>query len=178
MAVVVRPGLDFMDGKTISRQFVGYGGQFSGVFKPGWFGWAKDSLQWHFVVGDALGRYLNSSTNFALASNYSNASTNANLLVKPTKELGVQAGYTHHWSPNLRSTISGGYQRHDIPFAVIGSGQAASANKELYTGHANIIWSPVSFVDVGFEYMYGHRVVVNNASGNENVLISKFAFKF
>ena len=46
------------------------------------------------------------------------------------------------------------------------------------TMHANVIWNPVSFVDVGFEYMWGQRRVVNNQTGQMNVLISKFAFRF
>ena len=46
------------------------------------------------------------------------------------------------------------------------------------TAHANVIWNPVSFVDVGLEYMWGQRRVVNNQTGTENVLISKFAFRF
>ena len=44
--------------------------------------------------------------------------------------------------------------------------------------HANVIWRPVSFVEVGLEYMWGQRRVVNNQTGTENVLISKFAFRF
>jgi hypothetical protein len=178
----VRPGLDFQDGKFVSRQFVGYGGHIGAGIKPGWFGWTKDSIQGHFTAGDAIGRYINSNTNFALAANYpatapTSPAAAANVLVKPTRELGVQFGYTHFWSANLRSTISGGYNRHDIPYRVV-SAQANSANKELYTGHVNLIYSPVSFVDMGIEYMYGHRVVLSNASGNENVLIGKVAVKF
>ena len=41
-----------------------------------------------------------------------------------------------------------------------------------------MIWNPVSFVDVGLEYMWGQRRCVNNPTGTENVLISKFAFRF
>src|SRR5581483_4068980 len=181
-ALVVRPGLDVQDGRFLSRQFVGYGGQFSGAVKPGWFGWARDTIQWHLTAGDAIGRYLNNNTNFALATNFRAATTSpanaATILVKPTRELGAQIGYTHHWSPRLRSTISFGYNRHDIPFAVVGASEARAANKELYSSHVNLIWSPVGFVDVGAEYVYGHRVVLNNASGNENVLIGKFAVRF
>ncbi len=182
-AAVVRPGLDIQDGKFLSRQFIGYGVQVSGVFKPGWMGWAKDSIQGHFTVGDALGRYLNSSTNFALATNFRAATTSpanaATILVKPTRQLGVNVGYTHHWSPNLRSTINFGYNRQDLdaPISLIGS-QAGAGNKEIYTSHLNLIWSPVSFVDIGAEYMYGHRVVFNNQSGNENTLIGEFKFRF
>jgi ABC-type branched-subunit amino acid transport system ATPase component len=46
------------------------------------------------------------------------------------------------------------------------------------SAHANLIWNPVSFVDVGIEYMWGQRTVLNNMTATENVLISKFAFRF
>jgi hypothetical protein len=56
--------------------------------------------------------------------------------------------------------------------------QAASINKELITAHANLIWNPVSFVDVGLEYTWGQRTVLSNTTGSMNVLISKLAFRF
>ncbi len=47
-------------------------------------------------------------------------------------------------------------------------------NKEIITAHANIIWNPVPFVDVGLEYMWAHRLVLSDLKGDENALISKF----
>ncbi len=49
--------------------------------------------------------------------------------------------------------------------AYLGTG-ITSANKELQTAHANLIWNPVSFVTIGIEYMWGQRSVVQgNAAG-------------
>ena len=83
---------------------------------------------------------------------------------------------------NLRSNISFGINHHDMPASIIGAAQAAAANKQLETIHANIIWNPVSFVDVGLEYMWGNRQVVAVAAGprdkTEQVLISKVAVRF
>ena len=42
----------------------------------------------------------------------------------------------------------------------------------------NLVWNPVAFITTGVEYMYGHRLVVANLSGNENVLIYKFRVAF
>ena len=107
------------------------------------------------------------------------------MLVKPTFEWGASAGYQHWWTDNLRSNINGGFNQHQIPGGavaspsnVIGVAQSAAQNKLLKSFHANLIWNPVSSVDVGIEYMWGERTVVNNQHGNENVLISKFAFRF
>ena len=44
--------MQFNDGHFISRQFIGYGGHFSGDVKPGWFGWAKDDFLFSFVAGE------------------------------------------------------------------------------------------------------------------------------
>ena len=41
-----------------------------------------------------------------------------------------------------------------------------SGNKLLTMAHANLIWSPVAFVDLGAEYAWGHRVTVANFKGD------------
>jgi hypothetical protein len=58
------------------------------------------------------------------------------------------------------------------------AGEAGTFNKELVTAHVNLFWNPVPFATVGVEYMWGHRMVVNNLKGDENVLESKFAVAF
>ncbi|MBV9553515.1 MAG: hypothetical protein JO032_12060, partial [Alphaproteobacteria bacterium] len=58
------------------------------------------------------------------------------------------------------------------------TGQAAAINKELMMGHVNLIWNPVSSIDLGIEYTWGQRTVLNNSTATMNVLISKMAFRF
>jgi len=179
---VVRPGLDVEDGKFISRQFIGYGGHLGFDAKPGWFGWAKDDVTVQVVGGDGIGRYLNERTNFSLATNFlstpGTTAAAALILIHPVVAFGGEVGYQHWWMPNLRSNISVGLNHQDIRSNLVGVPQDEAMNKELVTAHANLIWSPVSFVDMGIEYMYGHRQVIANLKGDENVLISKLAFKF
>ena len=38
--------------------------------------------------------------------------------------------------------------------------------------------NPVSSVDIGIEYTWGQRTVLNNITGTQNTLISKFGFRF
>ena len=190
ISAVIRPGLDVTDGKFFARDFIGYGGHFGMDFKPGWFGWVKDDFTAHFTLGEAIGNFLNSSTNFSLATNYgapgmygsfngpTTALAAASIVVRPTFEWGSEVGYQHWWADNLRSNINAGFNQHAIPAALVGAGQAAAMNKTLKTFHANLIWNPVSSMDVGIEYMWGERTTVNNGHGTENVLISKFAFRF
>jgi hypothetical protein len=191
LSAVLRPGIDVTDGHFFDHQYIGYGGHIGFDIKPGWFGWTKDDITAQFTVGDTIGPYLDASTNFDLATNYgktggygaflgpTTAASAASVLFKPTGEMGGQLGYQHWWLPNLRSDINGGFNAHyGIPIGLVGAAQAAVINKELITAHANLIWNPVSFVDIGIEYMWGQRTVLNNMTGTENVLISKFAFRF
>jgi hypothetical protein len=208
-SVVLRPGLDVTDGKYFSKQFVGYGGHIGLSFRPGWFGWAKDTFTLQFVGGDSIGTYLNNSTQFNLATNYGAPSTSAavpgtyggfngptsalaasRIIVKPTEQIGGNMSYQHWWLDNLRSNISGGFNANNgIPISLVNAngtaagaahtgGQANTINKNLMTAHANLIWNPVSFMDVGVEYMWGQRTVLNNNHAVENALISKFLFRF
>jgi hypothetical protein len=209
LSTVLRPGIDVTDGRFFDHQFIGYGGHLGIDIKPGWMGWVKDDFILHFTVGDTIGPYLNSSTNFDIATNYGAASSStvagtyggvngptsalsaSNIRFKPTQEMGMEIGYQHWWLDNLRSNINGGFNAHyGIPiqlvnangsaagFAASTGGQAAAINKELINMHVNLIWNPVSFVDVGIEYTWGQRTVLNNQTATLNALISKFAFRF
>jgi hypothetical protein len=205
---VLRPGIDVSDGKFFAKNYIGYGGHVGLDFKPGWFGWVKDDFILHFVGGDTIGPYLNNSSNFDLATNYGTSSTAAlagtyggvngpttaasaaAIIFKPTQEMGAELGYQHWWMDNLRSNINAGFNAHyGIPISLVNAtgpgthaassgGQAAAIDKELISAHFNLIWNPVSSVDIGLEYTWGQRTVLNNQTATNNVLISKFAFRF
>jgi len=51
-------------------------------------------------------------------------------------------------------------------------------NRTLITTHVNLIWSPVSFIDTGFEFVWGHRTTILGATGSEDVLDYAFKVKF
>ena len=63
-------------------------------------------------------------------------------------------------------------------------GQPATAaggcglNQQLVMGKVNLIWAPVSFVDIGLEYNYGRRKVVSGQSGSENVVVNRLRLRF
>src|SRR6516225_10188727 len=179
---VLRPTLTVNDGHLIDKTFIGGGGGVSGDVKPGWFGWEKDDFVWQFTVGSGLGRYLNDGSGAALATNFltppATAAAAGNILVQPVMEFGAQVGYQHFWLPNLRSTAVYGYSYFGYPSQLIGPTQSIVSNKQLQTAHANLIWSPVAFIDAGVEYMWGQRQTVANIKGQEQVLIGKFRVKF
>ena len=179
---VVRPTLDIVDGKYVNQKFVGYGGGLSGDVRPNWFGYAKDDFQWQFTVGNGIGRYINDGTNAGLATNYLATPTSpaaaAAVLTNTVQEFGATVGYQHFWVPNLRSTVAYGIEEDNINSQLIGPVESTVANKQLMTVHANLIWSPVAFIDTGVEYMWGHRKVVANIYGEEQAIIGKVRVKF
>ena len=80
---------------------------------------------------------------------------------------------------NLRSTASGGWQNNEYNLNLLGRNAATlNYNKSFWTFHANIIWSPVSFVDTGFETFLGERLTVLNQRGQIALLDYSFKVKF
>jgi hypothetical protein len=119
------------------------------------------------------------------------SAASAGLIRATTVEvIGAEVGYQHWWLDNLRSNFNGGWQSmNGVPIRLVNAngtlagtastaGQAAALNKELITAHANLIWNPVSFVDVGVEYYWGQRTVLNNTNASMQALISEFKFRF
>jgi hypothetical protein len=193
--------LKLQDGQYISKEYIGYGGGFGMNVHPGWFGWAKDNIGAEAWAGSGLGRYATSSgggsSTFenALATNYAGAAANfygsglpgtttlanaALVRAATVTQWGGTANYQHFWAPNLRSTLSFGMLHQDVPTSLVGPFSAATSayNKELVTAHANLIWSPVAFVDTGIEYVYGHRQTVYNGKGDLNAIDFSFRVKF
>jgi hypothetical protein len=181
------------DGHFVDRTFVGYGGHVAGDVKPGWFGWQKDDILFSFVAGEGIGNYssgglstaFNEATNFSIVTNCrtpvpgcTGLAAASNVIASQIFGYSANGGYQHWWTPNLRSTIAAGVAAQDVPSQLIGPLEANSANKQLWNAFVNLVWNPVAFITTGVEYMYGHRVVVSNAKGNENVLIGKFRVAF
>ncbi len=178
---VMRPDIGLSDGAYYSKDFVGGGGHIGFDMKPGWFS-PKDDFTFHFTGGTGIGAYLNSSTNAAIETNLSAATTGitggvcpalgaagattANCIKsKLVSSAGGEVGYQHWWADNLHSTFSYGVNhQYGLSAIYIGTAQAAAANKELQTAHANLIWNPVSFVTIGLEYMWGERTVAGAPS--------------
>jgi hypothetical protein len=181
------------DGHFVDRTFLGYGGHIAGDVKPGWFGYAKDDFLFSFVAGEGIGNYssgglstaFNEATNFSIATacatpkaGCTGLAAASNVLVEQIFGYSANGGYQHWWTPNLRSTFAAGFAAQDVNAQLIGPSEANSANKELWNAFVNLVWNPVAFITTGVQYMYGHRVVVSNAKGNESVLIGKFRVAF
>jgi hypothetical protein len=181
------------DGEFLNKSWIGYGGSISGNF----FTWGKDNLTWRALAGDGLGNYLANSggavaTNFggALAGQAFNGldsrsffTTNRRLYDSaaggsPITTFSAGVGYQHWWTTELRSSIDFSISHSDMnSFYLQASGRAAN-NKELNLAHANLIWSPVAFVDLGVEGAWGHRVTVSNLRGDAWTMQTSLKFRF
>jgi hypothetical protein len=196
--------LELQDGHLISKDFLGYGGGFSGNVRP-WQRWPQDNLVFQFGAGEGLGRYSYGSTTFGLATNYggcgvyidtsgdcapgtslygraggpTSAAAAASIIAKPVPEWFGAVGYTHFWQPKVRSNLVFGIRQEDVPEELVGPVQAATGiNKRVYTTHANVIWSPVAFIDIGLEYLHAQRKTVTNVAGVEDEVEGEFKVKF
>ncbi len=182
------------DGEYLNRSWIGYGGSISGNF----FTWGKDNLTWGFVAGEGIGNYISSMGNGAVATNFGGAlvgqafngtdsrsffTTNRRLYDSAVSgatvtTFGARIGYQHWWTPEMRSTVDFSMEHADTnSFYLQASGRAA-INKELNLAHANFIWSPVAFVDLGVEGAWGHRVTVSNLRGDAWTLQTSMKFRF
>jgi len=204
--------LELQDGRFISKEYIGYGGGFSGNVHPAWFGWTKDNLGFQAWAGEGLGHsegnWTGNSTNTtqALASNfglvgagctaagagcYGNVGAGAlgnskanSALVRATTvtAFGGEVNYQHWWTPTLRSNVTFGMANQQLPKRLIAPFGATGANfgynTELATAHLNLVWSPVAFINTGFEYTYGHRFTTWHQRGDGHVVDFHFLVRF
>src|SRR5438477_746368 len=186
--------LTLNDGEFLSRSWIGYGGALSGNF----FTWGKDNLTWSAAAGEGIGQMISSMGTGAVATNFGGAllgqafnatdsrsffTTNRRLYDAavsgtPITTFGLKIGYQHWWLPTLRSTVDFSMEHADVSTFYIGVAARNNANKELNLAHANLIWSPVAFVDLGVEGAWGHRVTVGNQRGDAWTLQSSMKFRF
>ncbi|MGE5534310.1 MAG: porin [Acidobacteriota bacterium] len=81
-----------------------------------------------------------------------------------TKSWAVVAGYSHHWLPNLQTSIYGGYLKVSpsdrlcdaVIGVVVSGGTACDPDWSLWQVGSRTIWNPVENLDVGLEVMYSH----------------------
>jgi hypothetical protein len=202
VGVVVRND-QLNDGQHLDQSFVGYGGTISGDVHPfsgtpGPLG--KDDLGFGSTTGVELGGQMANSpgvaTNFGQTLNvpgfgFVNPLTNAqwntansatrrayDRLVRSQSPLSRNGWiwYQHWWTENLRSTLEASMIWNSINTNLIAG--CTSCNKQLSMTHANLIWSPVAFVDIGVEYAWGHRVTTQNFKGDVYVLQGSMRVRF
>ncbi len=82
-------------------------------------------------------------------------------------------GLQHFWTDEIRSNAVFGYVNADLPTFFEGE----RLDENIYAA-ANIIWEPLPSLQLGFEYLYGHRKNFDGKSGDGHRLLfsSKWTF--
>lgn len=142
----------------------GWGLGFSGRIKT--FG--KDNLAFQAIAGEGLGHYLLESAISGNGNTYVNNDLDAQMVY------GGYLAYQHHWTDTWRSNLIFGYSGMDNDVALTGT----NVNKEVASGHLNLIWSPVPQYRVGLEYMHGYRELESGRSGDLDRVQASFIYLF
>jgi len=72
------------------------------------------------------------------------------------------ASYRHFWTEKWRSNLTGGYFRADNPVRLVGDG----VTDQVYSVHANLIYTPAPKLDIGLELIYANRRLENGLDGD------------
>ena len=138
---------------ALSDTAFGYGISLSGKLKVG----RKDDFRFMATYGDGIGRYIGVNIVNDAAIN------SAGTLDKIATYSGF-ASYRHFWSDNLRSNLTGGYFKADNPVNLV----SGAVTDQVYSIHANLIYSPIPKIDVGIEYIFANRRLENHLDGDMN----------
>lgn len=128
----------------------------------------KDAVMFQGVYGDGVGHYL---LEVALSGN---GNTYVGNSLRPQVAYGGYLGYQHYWTDTLRSNLLVGYTGIDNDVTRTG----AAVNKEIMSGHVNLIWNPVPAYRVGVEYMHGIRTLENDLDGDLDRFQASFMYMF
>lgn len=140
------------DGRSDS--VFGWGFNLAGLQKV--FG--KDNLVYQAAYGNGIQRYMNDTSGLGIDAQVISAQ-NPHLEAVPI--VGTYAGYQHFWFSKLRSSVVYGFAQAQTTPA-----EANSAfHRSEYTA-TNLIWSPLTPLNFGVEFLYGWRVNKDNTTGN------------
>jgi len=126
-----------------------------------------DDLRWMLIHGDGLGREV--GLNFANGAVITDDQQLASL-----GTTGGFAAYRHVWHPQWRSTAVFSYMAVDNPVQFTG----IAANKNNWSSSINLMYSPVSPLTFGVEFIHAERELESSESGQLNRLqfMGKYTF--
>lgn len=131
---------------------------------------------YYHVKGD--NRYLlyGNSAYVAYQNNATAAANATDLSIYESEFNSGLIGYSHKWSPKVRSTLAAGaiWYKDDNSFAE----RAPTLNKQLYNVIVNSFYTPTKNVDLGVEYTYGQRKTFQDQEGDYSRLnlMAKYSF--
>jgi len=165
--------------KTESASAMGFGGAAGAAVPLG-----RDTLVLDVSGGPGIGTYVYGTTLGLPEDAVEETSTRT---LKLWTVLGASAGYTHVWSPHVRSNLmaSAIWTKDDSGVAAAVNSNAGttgplygSFNRSVYTVGANTYWSPSRTFWVGAEFYYNYRDTFSSVNGQEfrGEFVSHFNF--
>lgn len=140
-----------LDNEVIDDSTLSWGISLSGKVNVG----EKDDLRFMANAGDGIGRYV------AVAA-VNGAVIDENGKLDAIASYSGFASYRHFWSDKWRSNLTAGYFKADNPVNLTTSG----VTDEIYSGHVNLLYSPVPNLTFGGEVMYAKRTLESGLSGD------------
>ena len=135
----------------------------------------KDSILLQLNYGEGIGRYILEAGGRAA----SQTTTATSRSLDTQTAFGGILSYQHFWTDNIRSTAAYGYASIDNNTASFTTAGLNTLDKRIQTVHVNAIYSPISRIDLGIEYIYARREVeaADPASGiGSTGTVSRFQF--
>ena len=140
------------DGRSAS--VFGWGFNLAGQFK--FLG--KDTFVYQGAYGNGISRYIQDTSGLGIDAAVS-STQNPHLEAVPA--IGVFGGYQHYWLEKLRSSAVYGFLQTQNTSAQTNS----SFHRSEYSA-VNLIWSPISQLSFGTEFLYGWRVNKDTSTAN------------
>ena len=106
----------------------------------------EDSIQFHLLAGNGLGRYLQNNT---ASSAFVDPDDRK---LKSIYSKGASLGYKHWWSPTLRSSIGLMANRGNYRHSVAAGGIPLTALSGVNMSIVNLIWMPTPKNFIGIEW--------------------------
>lgn len=118
---------------------------------------AVNNMRFMVNYGNSIGRFitLGAYADASLDSHYSELNTHP--------AFAAQLAYQHFWNAAWRSTVSVGWSQSNSP-----EGVSALLTERAGSIQANLFWSPVPELSVGFEYLHASQQLRNGQDGELN----------
>ncbi len=147
--------------KTETASTAGGGGAVGASVKLG-----NDTLVLDVSGGPGIGTYIYGATLGPTAEDA--VQVNANT-IKTWKVWGASAGYTHVWTPVVRSNVmaSGIWTASNSDIRTASAAAYDAANKQVYSVGVNTYWQPAKIFWLGVEGYYNYRKNFADQHGDE-----------
>ncbi len=121
----------------------------------------SDNFLFQLNVGRGYGRYINDLSSVVELDGGQDGIFDPNGKLKALPVFSGYLAFQHWWKDDLRSTVIASYV--NVKTFDFQPGNAYDQTQRIST---NIIWSPISRVDLGSEIIWGKRKDKDNASGD------------